>query len=77
MALFEPDEIWRLVDAAESEQDAAIYLTAAFTGLRLGELIALRIRNLDERRSLIHVERSFTRGQDTAPKSGQESQFGT
>lgn len=30
--------------AAADEQDAAIYLTAAFTGLRCGELIALRWR---------------------------------
>jgi hypothetical protein len=33
-----------LVRAADSEQDAAIYLTAAFPGLRQGELIALRWR---------------------------------
>lgn len=36
-----------LVRAAESEQDAAIYLTAAFTGLRQGELLALRCRDVD------------------------------
>jgi len=31
-----------LVRAAGSERDGALYLTAAFTGLRLGELLALR-----------------------------------
>jgi integrase len=71
LQVFEPDEVWALHDAAESEQDAALFLTAAFTGLRLGELIALRIRNVDEKRSVIHVEKSFTRGKETAPKSGK------
>ena len=40
--VFSPEEVMALVRAAESEQDAAIYLTAAFTGLRRGELVALR-----------------------------------
>lgn len=33
-----PDEVQHLVRHAADEQDAALYLTAAFTGLRLGEL---------------------------------------
>ena len=36
------DEVRQLVAAAESEQDATLYLTAAFTGMRFGELAALR-----------------------------------
>jgi integrase len=36
--VFSPEEIMSLVREAESEQDGVIYLTAAFTGLRRGEL---------------------------------------
>jgi hypothetical protein len=35
--VFSPEEVWSLVRAAGSEQDAVIYLTAAFTGLRLSD----------------------------------------
>jgi integrase len=39
---YSPEEVWALVRAAKDEPDGAIYLTAAFTGLRRGELLALR-----------------------------------
>jgi integrase len=34
--VFSPEEVWALVRASASEQDGAIFLTAAFTGLRMG-----------------------------------------
>lgn len=56
--------------AAASEQDGAIYLTAAFTGLRRGELIALRWRDVHFDRSAIRVSGSYANGKLTTPKSG-------
>jgi len=61
----------RLVRAAASEQDAAIYLTAAFTGLRRGELIALRWRETDFAGSTIRVRGSYSGGELTTPKFGK------
>jgi integrase len=69
--VFSPEEIFALVRAAESEQDGALFLTAAFTGLRLGELIALRWRDVDLANSVLRVRASFTVGVLTAPKSGK------
>ena len=66
-----PEEVWALVRAAASEQDAAIYLTAAFTGLRRGELLALRWRDVDFAGSVMRVRASFAGGALTTPKSGK------
>jgi integrase len=69
--VFSPEEVWSMVRAADSEQDAAIYLTAAFTGLRLGELLALRWRDVDFAGSVVRVRASCSAGALTTPKSGK------
>jgi integrase len=69
--VFSPEEVMALVREADSEQDAAIYLTAAFTGLRRGELVALRWRNVDFVRRHIRVMESYTERSLTTPKSGK------
>ncbi len=70
ISFYPPDEVMRLVDAGENEQDAALFLTAAFTGLRASELRALRWRSIDFAGSLVHVERGFTdEGGEDLPKS--------
>jgi integrase len=69
--VFSPEEVHALVRVAASEQDAALFLTAAFTGLRQGELIALRWRNVDFAGSYIRVTASYTNGELSTPKSGK------
>jgi integrase len=69
--VFSPEEVLALVRGAESEQDAAIFLTAAFTGLRRGELVALRWRDVDFARSHVRVCASYTDGVLTMPKNGK------
>jgi integrase len=69
--VFSPEEVWALVRAAASEQDGALFLTAGFTGLRMGELLALRWRDVDFPGSTIRVRSSYYLGQLTTPKSGK------
>jgi integrase len=67
-----PEEVLALVRAAENDQDAAIFHTAAFAGLRMGELLALRWRDIDFTRRTIHVRENWTQGVTTTPKGGTE-----
>jgi integrase len=67
-----PEEVQALVRSAASEQDAALFHTAAFAGLRMGELLGLRWRDIDFKRSTIHVRENWTQGQTTTPKGGAE-----
>jgi integrase len=47
----------------------AIFLTAAMTGMRQGELLALRWRDVDWQAKRIRVRRNYTRGHWSTPKS--------
>jgi integrase len=58
---FTPDQVHELVAAAASPQDGAIYLLAAFTGLRRGECVALKWQDVDFENSSIRVYEGFTR----------------
>ncbi len=66
--VYAPEEVWALVRAAADERDASVYVTAAFTGLRMG---ALRWRDVDFPRSVIRVRASYAEGELSVPKSGK------
>jgi integrase len=55
-----PTEIAPLLDALQA-QDRAIYATALYAGLRLGELQALQWDDIDLTTNLIHITRSWDR----------------
>jgi len=73
-AVLTPVEVQALARATTTDQDAALILTAAFTGLRLGELRGLRWRDVDFANQIVHVRRSHYGAANTVegpPKSGQ------
>ncbi len=69
----ELDEIEALIAGAQpgvyEAVDRALYLTAAMTGLRQGELIALRWRDVDWKASRIRVRQNYVLGEFGTPKS--------
>jgi integrase len=64
------DEAARLANAADPEW-ACMVKVAIKTGLRQGELLALRWEDIDLVSGLLRVRRSVTRGVVTVPKSGK------
>jgi integrase len=53
--------------------DRLVYLTAAMTGMRRGEVVAVRWQDIDWHARLIRVRRNFTRAQFGTPKSRRSS----
>ena len=59
--------------AALSTRDRPVWATAMYAGLRRGELMGLRIEDVDLERRLIHVRRGWdTLEGEITPKSGRE-----
>jgi len=61
----ETDREWARIN----EQDAALFLVAAFTGLRLGELLALHWADVDLDRRILSVSRAMSAGEESSTKS--------
>lgn len=60
--VLQPTEVHAVARVAESRQDAAIFTVAAFTGLRMGELRALRWEDVDFAKRMIRVRANYTTG---------------
>jgi integrase len=52
----------------EDAQDAALIIVAAFCGLRMGELLALRWRHVIWQAQRLHIQRAYALGEEDSPK---------
>lgn len=66
------EEVFALARAAECERDAAIFVTAALSGLRRGEVLALRWRDVNFSKSALRVRASYSHGEEDSTKSGRD-----
>ena len=71
------DELERILEATPDTPlgrvDGLIFLTAAMTGMRRGEVIAVRWMDIDWHSQVIRVRQNFTRGRFGSPKSKRSS----
>ncbi len=65
------EEVHAVARAADDEQDAAIFTVAAFAGLRMGELRALRWADIDFANRSLFVRQNRVRREVRLPKSGR------
>jgi integrase len=63
------EQVHAVASEAASGLLRALFLVAAFTGLRQGELLALRWRHIDFTDRIVHVQRNYVRGAEDSPKS--------
>lgn len=70
-AILTPEEIHAVMGKAASPHDGAVYAVAAFAGLRMGEIRALRWRDVDFANGTLHVRASYTHNRLRTPKSGK------
>jgi len=73
----EPEEIEALLGGVPDDDlgrvERRLYLAAAMTGMRQGELLALRWRDVDWPARRVRIRRSFVRGEFGKPKSKRSS----
>jgi integrase len=73
----EPEELEALLRGVPDDDlgrvERRMYLAAAMTGMRQGELLALRWRDIDWPARRVRVRRSFVRGEFATPKSKRSS----
>ncbi len=75
LAYYSPADIESVARACVDPQDAEAVRIAAFTGLRLGEMLALRWKDVDFDRRVITVQRAMSAGIEGETKSSKARQI--
>jgi integrase len=72
LAFYDPSEVAGLIDAAESERDAAIYALATMAGPRMSEIRGLRVGDVDFAAGLLRFVQGYTEDGGFASVKGHE-----
>jgi integrase len=67
--ILQPDQINTLVAAATTQRDKVLFMMAALTGMRQGELFGLKWSDVDWINKQVHVKRTYNHGRFYNPKS--------
>jgi integrase len=62
------DQVWALLDASD-ERSGALYTVAVRTGMRPGEILALRWSDVDLEAGTVQINRALSEGEFSTPKT--------
>lgn len=79
--VFSPTQVKKILEDAKKHQYGILVQLLLYTGLRIGELIALQWTDIDFKNNLINIQRAVTRAEngnykEKTPKSGKERIIG-
>jgi integrase len=69
MAVFQPDQIRTLFEAASDQWEKILFMSAVLTGMREGELLGLKWSDINWFSRQVEVNRTYNHGQFYKPKS--------
>jgi integrase len=69
IVILTPDQILALFDAASDLKHRTLFMTAAMTGMREGEILGLKWDDIDWVASQLYVKRTYNHGRFYEPKS--------
>jgi integrase len=72
LAFYDPSEVARLVDAADSERDAVVFALATMAGPRMSEIRGLRVGDVDFGAGLLRLVQGYTDDGGFASVKGHE-----
>jgi len=70
-----PEQVQALIAAARSQRDRVLFRFALESGMRQGELLALRWEDVDWARSRVHVRRAYRKRVESEPKTAASIRF--
>ena len=70
-----PDQTRALLKAAEGNRLEALYIVAVHTGMRPGEMLALKWDDVNLDSGILQVNRALTGGEFTAPKTARSRRW--
>jgi integrase len=68
-AVLTPNEVRQLLEAVHGDRFECAFYFCSLIGLRIGECLALRFKDVDLERGTIRVERTLYNGECSAPKT--------
>lgn len=71
LIVFTPEQVQAIAGASADPMHAALIVTAAFSGLRMGELLELRWRDVSFDKESIHVQRAYSQGLGVSSPKGR------